>query len=83
MTSVPKAAVWVILLGVKESCAAELLCPTHASVAANEPRAGSVSVSQGVISRVPLLLRLSEDEDKKYVSMNLKLHTNTNTPGGN
>lgn len=32
-----------------------------------------------VISRVPLLLELREDEDKKYVSMNL--HSNTNTPG--
>lgn len=33
-----------------------------------------------VISRVPLLLRLREDEDKKYVSMNFKSHSNTNTP---
>lgn len=41
----PKVAFWVVLFGVKKSCMAELLCPTHSVVAPNEPRAGSVSVS--------------------------------------
>lgn len=74
IASLPKAAAWVLLFGVKESCRAELSCPTHSSVAVHEPRARSVSVSHRVLSRVPLLLRLREDEDKKYVPVNLKLH---------
>lgn len=63
----PKVAFWVTLFGVKESCMAGLLCHTHSAVAPNELTAGSVSVSHRVISRVPLLLKLREDEDKNYV----------------
>lgn len=58
---------------------AEPLCPTYSSAAANGTRAGSVSVSHQVISRVPLLLRLREDEDKNYVPMKLRSYIKTQT----